>query len=334
MSGKNGVSKLHAETGAIAGQYKSDTAIRGLSHANDYQKLILSGNNEIIFLDPVTMQVDHKINHLNVDQILYSVITPDGKYILSPAVWNNEILVIDTQKEKIIKRIVTGVDPVNIIVTSDSRFAYVTNGRNSHVSKIDLRSFVISEITTQPGTNGIALFSREVKNSVKKTDTRNFLSIAALVPLTGDHWKAGRNLMLGYEFFRDTVNQRGGIKIGNQYYHLNIHYADTQSNINHLPELAKQLKDTYPVKAMLDYHDNSLRNNPEIKNIAIIPFFTKLDSYDQLDSFLLENSGSLNGLQKAFANSLDLNLTEEGLRSYLTMSLLSHSLSKNRIILG
>ncbi|OGO90260.1 MAG: hypothetical protein A3F10_03295 [Coxiella sp. RIFCSPHIGHO2_12_FULL_42_15] len=329
MSGKNGVSKIHAETGEIVGQYKSDTPIRGLSYTNNYQKLILSGNNEIIFLDPTSLQVDHKINHLNVDQILYSVVTPDEKYILSPAVWNNEVLVIDAQKENVIKRIVTGVDPVNISVSSDSQFAFVTNGRNSHVSKINLHNFVISEIDSRPGSNGIALFSKEIESPSKKIDTKNYLSIAALVPLTGDDWKYGRNLMLGYEFFRDAVNQHGGIKIGNKFYHLNISYSDTQSDMNHLPALVKEIQDQYPVKAMLDYYSKSLRDNSEIKNISIIPFFTKLNAYDQVDSFLFEDFGSLNELQKAFSNSLDLNLTEEGLRSYLTMSFLKHSLSKN-----
>jgi DNA-binding beta-propeller fold protein YncE/dienelactone hydrolase len=329
MSGKNGVSKLHAETGAIVGQYKSDTSIRGLSYTNNYQKLILSGNNEIIFLDPTSLQVDHKINSLNVDQILYSVVTPNGKYILSPAVWNNEVLVIDTQKEKIIKRIVTGIDPISISISPDSQFAYVTNGRSSHVSKINLHNGILSEIDAQPGTNGIALFSKKIKNVFEQPDIKNNLSLAALVPLTGNDWKDGRNLMLGYEFFRDYVNQHGGIKIGNKSYHLNIHYADTQSDINHLPLLAKEIQYQYPVKAIFDFYSKSLRNNPQIKNISIIPFFTKLNSYSQVDAFLFDDFKNLTGLQKAFTDSLDLNLTEEGLRSYLTVSFLKHSLSKN-----
>lgn len=329
MAGKNGVSKLHAETGEIVEQYKSDTPIRGLSYTSDYQKLILSGNNEIIFLDPTSLEVDHKINHLNVDQILYSVMTPDGKYLLAPAVWNNEVLVIDTQEEKVIKRIVTGVDPVNINVSPDSQFAYVTNGRNSHVSKINLQDFTLSEIATQPGTNGIALFTKEIGNALKPIDEKNYLSIAALVPLTGESWKEGRNIMLGYEFFRDNINQHGGIKIGDKSYYLNIDYADTQSDVNHLPALVKAIQQQYPVKAVLDFYNKSLRDNSEIKNISIIPFFAKLNAYDQVDKFLFEDFENLAKLQKAFASALDLNLTEEGLRSYLTVSFLKHSLSKN-----
>ncbi|MBX3708157.1 MAG: hypothetical protein KIT56_02980 [Gammaproteobacteria bacterium] len=242
MSGKNGISKLHAETGAIAGQYKGEPPIRGLSYTNDYQKLIFSGNNEIILLDPISLQIDHKTNHLNVDQILYFVVTLNGKYILASAVWNNEVLVIDVKQEKIIKRIVTGVDPINISVSPDSQFAYVTNGRNSHVSKINLHTFTLSEITTQPGSNGIAPFSKEIGNPLKQTNKKNSISIATLLPLTGDNWKYGRNLMLGYEFFRDYINQHDGIKIGSKANHLFIYYTDTQSNINHLPELVKEMQ--------------------------------------------------------------------------------------------
>lgn len=329
MSGKNGVSKLQAETGAIAGQYIGDTPIRGLSYTNDYQKLILSGNNEIIFLNPLSLQVDHKINHLNVDQILYSVMTPDGKYILAPAVWNNEVLVIDTQQEKIIKRIVTGVDPINISISPDSQFAYVSNGRSSHISKINLQDFTLSEIATQPGANGIALYSREMGNSLKNTAPKNLISIGALVPLTGNDWKYGRDLMLGYEFFRDYINQHGGIKIGNKSYYLTINYTDTQSDINHLPELVKQMQQHYAVKLVFDFYKKSLRDNPAIKNVAIIPFFAELNAYDQVDPFLFADFKNLTGLQQAFANALDLDLTNESLRAYFTLSFLNHSLSKN-----
>lgn len=328
MAGKNGVSKLDAETGALLGQFQSDSPIRGLNYTNDNQFLMLSGKDQVVFLNPLSIQVDHKIDHLNADQLLYSAMTPDGKYILAPAVWNNEVIVIDSQTQKIVKRIVTGLDPVNIIFSQDSHDAYVSNGRSSHVVKINLQTLTQSEITTQPGSNGIALFSRSI-SSDNYQNTEKELSIGTLLPLSGPQWQTGRNLMLGYEFIKEHINQQGGIKLGDCYYHLSIHYIDTESNTSKLPELIHSLQNEYHIKALLDYYQQNTYNKTKINDLAIIPFFSKLSQYEQIDNFLFGDFKNLDAVKKAFSTDEDLELTEDGLRSYLTLSFLDHTLTKN-----
>jgi DNA-binding beta-propeller fold protein YncE/dienelactone hydrolase len=329
MSANNGVTKLSAETGAILGQYKSNSPIRGLSYTPDNNALILSGKDKIELLNPASMQVTQTIGHLGVDQILYSVMTPDNKYILAPAVWNNEVLVIDSKNHNVVKRLVTGLNPVSITFSPDSRFAFVTNGRSSHISRIDLQTLELSEINAKPGTNGIALFSKMINDSTRQQKKIDTLSIGSLLPLSGEKMSLGTNLMLGYEFIRDYINQHGGVKIGEKYYHLIIHYTDTQSDENHLIKLAKELNDEYRTIGLLDYITKGMLPPAELKDLNIIPFFSKLTQYDKVESFLFGDFQNLEALEKYFSQSLDLEMTEESLRAYFTLSFLKHSLDKN-----
>jgi len=329
MSGKNGVTKLNAETGAVLAQYQSPSPIRGLNYTSNENSLMLSGKNEILFLDPISMQITKKIENLNVDQILYSIMTPDSKYILAPAVWNNEVLIIDTKNDKVIKRIVTGLDPINISISSDSQFAFVSNGRSSHISKINLLNFTQEEIDAQPGTNGIALFSKNMDKAIEKPKTKEIFSIGSLLPLTGEKMLIGRDLMLGYEFLRDYINQQGGVKIGNKSYRLIINYIDTQSKETNLLSLVDELQNEYHIKALLDYYIKNSIQSSDLKQLALIPFFVKLDQYDQIEPFLFGNFKNLDKVKETFADSLNLTLTENNLRSYLSLSFLNHSLNKN-----
>ncbi|HEM6992003.1 TPA: hypothetical protein U2K22_003050 [Legionella pneumophila] len=52
---------------------------------------------------------------------------------------------------QVIKRLVTGLNPTNILVSPDGQYAYVSNATDKHLSKIDMKTLEMTEIETHDG---------------------------------------------------------------------------------------------------------------------------------------------------------------------------------------
>ncbi len=275
MAGPNGVIRLDADTGEMTGQFKLDTPIRGLQYTPGHRYLIASGNNEIALFDPDKLTVIKRFYPLGAGQILYSDITPDGKYLIAPAVWDSQVLIIDTTTGSVIKRIVTGLDPVTVKVSPSGKFAYVTNARDSYVTEINLDNFASNNILTGDGPNGLAV-TPFIPAQEHKT-----LTLGVPLPLSGKNGKEGREMMLGFEFWRLANHQAGGLFIHNQAYDVNIVYLDTQSDKNRVSQLTTTLISLYKVNALFGTYgieENKIEHDIALaQHIPFIPLPEKSD---------------------------------------------------------
>lgn len=155
MAGKDGIVRMDPDTGKILGNFALPTPIRGFKCTPDNQSLMLSAVNQIVFLDPVTLKIQKEFSNLGVGPILYSDITPDQKYIVAPAAFDNQILIIDVQTKTVVKRIVTGLNPVTVMMDAEGKYAYVTNATDKHITKINMQTFTTTNIYTKEGPNGL-----------------------------------------------------------------------------------------------------------------------------------------------------------------------------------
>ena len=225
-SGKKGVFKIDANSGKLIDNILSDenNPVRGLTYTSDGKKLIVSGRNKITIVDPITLKVENTFSNFGVSQLLYSQPTPDGKYILAPAVWESVILVIDITNGKEVTRIQVGIDPIHIAFDKTSNKAYISHGRSKYITVINLTTLrVENKIETKGGPNGIAVIPFfEVPN-------KGVIKLGACLPLTGSPFKEGREILSGYQFWQEKTNDAGGILIDGKAYKVEVIVKDTFS---------------------------------------------------------------------------------------------------------
>jgi len=77
------------------------------------------------------------------------------------------------------------------------------------------------------------------------------LRFGAAVSLTGKYAKEGELLRKGYELWREAVNARGGIKIGDRRFRVEIIYYDDQSDPKTTAKLVEKLITEDGVKFLL-----------------------------------------------------------------------------------
>jgi DNA-binding beta-propeller fold protein YncE len=151
MSGIDGVSELDPENGRLIRHADFSSPIRGICMGKDF--LIASGKNEIFLISKKDLSIKKHFDNLGVGQILYSAITKDERYILCPAVLDNQVLVIDAGSGKVVHRLKTLKTPINIQV--DGNFAYVSHAEDNGITRINLRDFSTSTNLHVIGSNGI-----------------------------------------------------------------------------------------------------------------------------------------------------------------------------------
>src|SRR6185312_12613313 len=118
---------------------------------------------------------------------LYSDITPDQKYIVAPAAFDNQILIIEVETGKVIKRLVTGLSPIIALIDSTGKYAYISNATDKHVTQLDMQTFVSRKIATKDGPNGLA-FVAPVTGKIHKP-----LTFGVPLPLSGADASYGRD---------------------------------------------------------------------------------------------------------------------------------------------
>jgi len=220
MAGKVGVIRVDPETGAETGRYTPATPARGLSWTPDAKFLLVAGKNELALIDPATMQRTRAYENLGVGQILYAEMTPDGRHILAPAVWDSQVLVIDAASGTVARRLITGLDPVAVLIAKDGKTAFVSNARGRHVTAIDLKTWQTRTLGNVDGPNGLAFGNKPVPQK------RSPLVLDAVLPFSGPDAAKGREAMLGYELWREEVNAAGGLRVGTSLHTVEIRYED------------------------------------------------------------------------------------------------------------
>lgn len=245
MAAKDGVIRMNADTGEITGTYASPTPVRGLKYTPDHRYLMVSAVNQITFLDPSTLEIKKQFNNLGVGAILYSDMTPDQKYIVAPAAFDNQVLIIETDTGKIIKRLVTGLNPMNALIDEKGHYAYISNATDTHVTQIDLQTLETKNIQTKEGPNGLALIVPV------NPQARKQLRLGVPLPLSGAQASVGRDMMRGYEYWRLLLKQSGGLFIHGDAYDVNIVYFDTQSDVANIALLTNELIEKKQVDLLL-----------------------------------------------------------------------------------
>jgi YVTN family beta-propeller protein len=83
--------------------------------------------------------------------------TPDGRLVLISDLDAGELLVLERDTRKEIKRIKVGHNPAGILITPDSARAYVAVTGDNHVAEIDLKTLeLVARIKTGTGPDGMA----------------------------------------------------------------------------------------------------------------------------------------------------------------------------------
>jgi ABC-type branched-subunit amino acid transport system substrate-binding protein len=238
--GPRGASRINPKTGKIYAQFTCQGTIRGLTFSADRKYLIASATNQICIVDPLSGKIEHTIDNLGVGQILYSAVAPDGQHLISPAVWESQILIINLATGTVKARLLTGLDPIHVAIDKGHESAYVSHGRTRQIAEIDLKTFKMKgTLATHGGPNGIALAR------YRTPPKRAKLIFGACLPLSGQNSVEGRDLRIGYQYWQELVNAAGGIVVDGKPHEVDIVYRDTQSEIS--PEIIYNL-----TKALID----------------------------------------------------------------------------------
>src|SRR5271170_5301209 len=169
LTGK--VCRIDPESGKVNTCVETSSP-RGLAWTADGRYLIVSGKGEILLLDPVGLSIVRQIGKLNVGQIFYTTATPDGRWLLAPAVLDGVVLAIDASTGAVAHRTETG-SPLMVALDPDGKHAWISNvrvpaalfgpdtaAREGGVTLLDLTTFTITAIPGIADTNGIAVSSR------------------------------------------------------------------------------------------------------------------------------------------------------------------------------
>lgn len=233
MAGPSGVLSINPESGQILAQQRLSTPVRGLALSADQRFLVASGKNEIVLLDAQTLQPVKHFTNFDVGQILYAEPSPDGRFIVAPAVWDSVVLIVDSVTGNVLRRIVSGLDPVAVTFSPDGSTAYVSNARDRGLTKIDLSTFAAQRVETMAGPNGL-VGSPLLPDSQQQQP----IKFGAILPLSGKDSTFGREMMLGYELWKNDINARGGIVVDGRAYKVATTFFDTSSDPTKVETLA------------------------------------------------------------------------------------------------
>ena len=169
LTGK--VCRIDPESGKVVVCIEAGSP-RGLSWTADHRYLIASGRNGILILDPARLSVVRRIADLGIGQLFYTSASPDGHWLLAPAVLDGVVLMIDASTGVVAHRIETG-SPLMLAFDPDEKHIWISNvrvpagfggsatkGRVGGVTLLDLTTFTTTAVPGIPDTNGLAVTRR------------------------------------------------------------------------------------------------------------------------------------------------------------------------------
>lgn len=97
--GRAGVISVDPDTGKGIDHISlgATSAARGAAYTPDGKELIVSGTGEVCVVDPNTAQIIARYKVEDAGQFLYPAVTGDNHFLLAPAVWQSEVVVLDTE---------------------------------------------------------------------------------------------------------------------------------------------------------------------------------------------------------------------------------------------
>ena len=162
------VFRINAEDGRV--EAKTDAVSpRGLAWTADHSSLIVSGQGELAFLDPANLKLRNRFSNLGVHQIFYPAASPDGRFILAPAVIDGVVLVLNANSGEVLRKISTG-SPLLSVFSADGHTAWISNvlvpstmlpagseARPGGVVALNLDTFAVSPVPDLVDANGLAI---------------------------------------------------------------------------------------------------------------------------------------------------------------------------------
>lgn len=225
--GPGGLFEVDAATGTVLRGLNCGGAVRGLALSHDESQLIVSAGGEVVLVDPATLLVVKRFSPgwPAIRQFLYPAPTPDGRFLLVPAVWEGQLVRFDLSTGEAM-RIDVGADPIQLTIPPDSDIAFLGHGRSRYIAKIDWGAFrEVGRIATRGGPNGLKWAPRATPS------VRHTLRFGAAIPLSGPGASEGHDMRLGYQFWAEQVNAAGGLPCGGEVYRVEIGFADTCSAV-------------------------------------------------------------------------------------------------------
>nr|QVH35977.1 periplasmic-binding protein [Acanthamoeba castellanii] len=253
--GPQGIAAMDAVTGEVKTPFLLGTTIvgvRGLTWSTvEPGVLIVSGIAELWAINTTAAYPPPVVRHYagyGTRQFLYSAVSPDGKYIVAPAVWNSQVLIIDYWTTKVVARLSSDIDPVAIAISDDSRYAYATGGRGASLTKIDLRKFTTEVIPTgsATGPNGVTFAPKT--NSYKTTE----FTVGVVISLTGAGNANAYEFQSGLAIWKERINDTGGIALANnKAAFVRLVFLDDLSDSTSTSRLLRELVDEHGADALV-----------------------------------------------------------------------------------
>ncbi len=159
LCGAGGVVEINPGDGTILHKQLLPSPVRGLAFIDN--DILASCNNEVFVLSAKDLSVKKHFGNLGVGQIIYSAVSNDGKLIISPAVFDSTVLLINAANGKVLARLATAKTPLQVQVEGDR--AYVTHPLDQFVTIIDLKNKIVSGTIAIEGGNGIISFYKKTK---------------------------------------------------------------------------------------------------------------------------------------------------------------------------
>lgn len=157
FAGANGIFKVNPETGDILAEIKLSTPVRGLHYTTDNRFIIAAGSGEVALLNPENLSVERHFKELGVGAMLYPKPTPDGQYILLPAVYDSQVVVLEIKSGKVVHRLKVGKNPIAIAVSPDCNTGYISSHTDNFFCSVDLKTFEFKKFAEAEGSNGIGI---------------------------------------------------------------------------------------------------------------------------------------------------------------------------------
>jgi len=162
------VFRLGAQDGRVEAQTRVSSP-RGLAWTADRSMLIVSGRGELKMLEPHNLAVVKSFPNLPVHQTFYPASSPDGRFILAPAVLDGVVLILDARTGDVVRQIKTG-SPLSLVFAPSGRTAWISNvlvpdtmlppgtpPRPGGVTELSLTTFETKQVPGIVDANGLAL---------------------------------------------------------------------------------------------------------------------------------------------------------------------------------
>ena len=152
------VFRLNADSGGVEVTRDFGRPVRGLAWGSDHRHLLVSSRGAIELVDAKTLATQRRFLLPTATQSFYCAESPDGRFVLAPAVFAGEVTVFDARTGSPIEHLHTGT-PLRVLMSPDGERAYVANvsARGKEISVIDMHSFAVTHIPGLEDVNGLAL---------------------------------------------------------------------------------------------------------------------------------------------------------------------------------